>query len=100
MGRKQISCGNEYYESCLRIGHLGLGLFPFFMRDLCGLMYKDEDVFLVADNNIRILFVQDFSRDDLGTDAGIVVNEMRNEMSLAFGRTNEFEPIENGGTFG
>src|SRR6476660_8930526 len=92
--------GNGNDEQRLRIGHLGLSLLPFFMGDFAGLVYKDEDAFLVADDNVGIFFVQDFSRDNLGADAGVVVDEMRDEVSLAFGRSNELEPIENGGTGG
>ncbi len=63
-------------------------------------MFKEEDAFLIADNDVRIFFVSDISGDNLGADAGVVVDEMRDEVSLAFGRANESEPIENCGIIG
>src|SRR5262245_1873611 len=63
-------------------------------------MYKDEGTLLIANDDVGILLVQNLSRDDLCADAGIVVDEMRNEVSLAFGGTDKLEPIENGGTIG
>src|SRR6266436_5096092 len=83
-------------EKCLGIGRFGLGLFPLFMRDLGGLMMEEEDTFLIADDDVGIFFVQDLSRHDLCADAGIVVDEIGDEVSLAFGRANEFEPVKDG----
>ena len=91
---------NQQYESCSGIGDFGLGLFPLFMRDFGDLMFEEEDAFLIADNNVGIFFVRDVSSDNLGADTGVAVDEVRDEVSLALGRANEFEPIENGGIIG
>ena len=60
-------------------------------------MFEEEDAFLVANDDVREFFVRDRSGDNLGADARIVVDEIGNELCLAFGGTNEFEPVENSG---
>ena len=59
-----------------------LRLFPGGFADFFGFVEKNEGSLFVADDDVREFFVLNIARDDLCADAGVVVDQMRNEIGL------------------
>src|SRR5438034_3638749 len=74
-----------------------LGRFPFGFADFFDFVHKCEGPFFVPDNDVRLFVTGEVARHDLGADAGIVVNQVRNEIHGLVLVTNQLEPVENRG---
>ena len=87
----------EFLVFCIGKFHFGLGCFPFWLGDLFGFVQEDEGAFFVPDNDVGKIVAVDVFDADLAADAGIVVDEVGDEIGRAVRSADEFEPVENSG---
>src|SRR5208283_722878 len=82
--------------ACLRSlrVRLRLRLFPLGARDFLHLVLEDKHALLVADHHVRVFGVADNPGRDFRADTGVVVNQIRDVLSLAFGWPHQFEPVK------
>src|SRR5208282_2640579 len=72
---------------------LGLGSVAFDRAGGFSLIQKDKSALLVAHHDVGEASVLDVAGDDLGADAGVGVNQVRDEINLAIGRALHLKPI-------
>ena len=85
-------------QHCFLLGLLQffrLGGLPFFLADPLDRVQMNEGAFFVADHDVERAIAVDIACGDLGADAGIVIDLMRDVLdSLSLAR--ELEPVEHG----
>ena len=91
-GARRPDCSG-FLSGLLQLFRLG-GL-PFFLADLFDRVQMNEGAFFVADHDVERAIAVHIACGDLGADAGIVINLMRDILdSLSLAR--ELEPVQHG----
>src|SRR5207245_3720460 len=86
--------GKVYGEEPAKLlTRLRLRLFPLGLADFLHFVLNVERPFLVADHDVRILLVAAIAGHDLRADAGVVVDQVRNEIHRLVLVADELEPV-------